>query len=78
MRSMTIGDPYKSSNYQVTLQMEYLIGDEVYHVADESWGKGIVTGYLVRATGLVYQVTWGNNRSEQGHFEFELTSERSI
>jgi hypothetical protein len=59
------------------LQVAWLIGDEVYHKIAQDGGAGIVSGYLVRSTGLIYQVTWGN-RQESGHFGFELTSERPL
>lgn len=50
------------------------LGDVVYHRAPIDRERGIVTGLLVRPTGVLYYVTWAN-KTECSHFEIELTSE---
>lgn len=75
---MIISDP-DIEGHPITLDIEvqFRIGDMVYHRA--GGGKpGMVTGYLIRTTGLVYQVTWGEAMGEIGHFGFELSGERPL
>lgn len=52
----------------------YWIGDIVYQRICEEPTKGIVTGVIVRVTGLVYLITWASG-CESSHYDFELSTE---
>lgn len=39
---------------------------------------GMVTGIIVRPTGLQYLVTWGEDLEEFTHYEIELTDEKTF
>lgn len=60
----------------VKINLEFQIGDIVYmKVAPED--AGMVTGYLVRPTGVSYAVTW-SNANEKYHYAVELTADKSF
>jgi hypothetical protein len=74
---LVVADPdrHEESEISYTILPAYDIGAFVYHRAGNGV-LGIVTGYLIRTTGLIYQVTWGESRGESGHFGCELTTEK--
>jgi hypothetical protein len=38
---------------------------------------GMVTGILFRPNGVTYYVTWAHDFTERGHYECEITKEKS-
>ena len=54
----------------------FSLGQIVYHriVANEA---GIITGLLIRPTGITYGVTW-SDMEEVFHYDIELSSEKSF
>ena len=60
----------------IKINLEFQIGDIVYmKVAPED--AGMVTGYLIRPTGVSYAVTWAD-ADEKFHFAVELTADKSF
>jgi len=47
--------------------------DIVYHVLNNK--KGIVTGIMLRPSGIIYQVVMEESLEEKPFFDFELTTE---
>jgi hypothetical protein len=57
---------------------EYDIGSVIYLVVNAE-RKGMVTGYLVRAEGiLTYLVTWDDPVDEKEHWACELTATKPL
>lgn len=59
-------------------ELDFAIGDVVYHRCRDDPVRGIVTGYHVRPDSILYDVTWGNTGQETEHYGIELTSERPV
>lgn len=60
---------------KVSIEVQHKIGDVVYHRMDPET-KGIVTGFVVRPTGVIFCVTWSDGVGEEcNHYAIELTDE---
>jgi len=58
---------------KVSIEVQHRIGDTVYHRMDPET-KGMVTGFSVRPTGILYCVTWSDGVGEEcHHYAMELT-----
>lgn len=59
------------TNYTAPDRFEYELGSVVYLKTDKEQERRIVTGILVRETGVTYAVT--HMTSETWHYGFELS-----
>lgn len=58
--------------HRIVIDSAFRLGDVVkLRVGEEADARGMVTGFLVRPSGLIYQVNW-SIRTEQPHYEMEL------
>lgn len=74
---MIISDQFVNGQpKEITLEIAYELGDTVYHRVGNGQ-PGIVTGYNLRPSGLIYYVSWGH-LAETVHYSFELTAERPV
>ena len=55
---------------------EFEIGQEVYLKTDEDQSKRIVTGIIVRQSGVLYYVSFDTNESV--HYGFEMSNSVDI
>jgi hypothetical protein len=55
-----------------TVKVEYAMGSTVYLKLCPEKMPGMVCGFMLRPTGIVYLITWGDT-SESLHYGFELT-----
>ena len=58
------------------LDNKFNIGDEVFLKTDLEQSGRLVTGLIIRAGCIIYQLSCGV--SESNHYDFELTVERDI
>jgi hypothetical protein len=61
-----------AAGHTVTLYVDHAYGATVHLKLRQERMPGMVTGFLVRSTGLVYLIAWGDG-SESSHFDVELT-----
>jgi hypothetical protein len=57
--------------HRPTFDAAFQFGDIVKLVVGDAEERGMVTGYVVRPTGLTYYVNW-TIRQETAHYEIEL------
>ncbi len=56
-------------------EVDFKIGDPVYLKCRDEPVRGLVTGYYVMPSDLLYIVAWGNTGNEQRHYGIELSGE---
>jgi hypothetical protein len=56
--------------YEISPAPEYALGDRVWHRGGDE-ALGVVTGYIIRPTGLIYCVSW-HPTCDSNHFGHEL------
>ena len=57
--------------------LAWTFGQEVFLRCDGDQKKGMVTGIVMRPTGVGYYISWGD-KAETFHYVFELTTERDF
>lgn len=57
-----------------SVDLPFRFGETVYHRCHHERRPGLVTGFILRPSGLLISVSWGD-RSETDHFDYELVSE---
>ncbi len=62
------------TNLEIFGDLQFSIGDIVFHRTVEDREPGLVTGLIVRDYGTAYYVTWGD-RNEKVHYDYELSKE---
>jgi hypothetical protein len=56
------------------IKTKYSIGDFVYLITDEDQKKRIITGIIIRPSGVIYYVSCGD--AETTHYDIEITKDK--
>lgn len=60
----------------MVIDVKFKIGDTVYLHTDNDQEKRIVTGFKIRATGIIYLLACGADESP--HYDFEISSDKIL
>lgn len=58
------------------IDVKFRIREIVYIMTDPDQNRGVVTGYLVDETSILYRVAIGQNYSY--YYDFELSTDKTI
>ncbi len=60
----------------MVIESKYEIGETVYLITDKEQAARLVTGFIVRKTALIYELSCGANSST--HYDFEISLEPNV
>lgn len=60
----------------MVIDNKYELGEIVYLVTDTEQAARIITGIIIRPTGIIYYLSCG--KEEGNHYEIEMSRERNM